>query len=79
MVLFDRPYLSTPYPNLVQSAAESWKGNPDPVPMPANPVMKSWNFTTANVQSINPNVITDLYNRAFPAGEPTPAGNPTPA
>lgn len=64
MDMFDttamRPYMSTAYPNLIQSAHQMWSGQTRPVPYPSTPVYHTWKYANYTPDAINPNKITAI-------------------
>jgi hypothetical protein len=50
----NRPYVSTVAPNMAQSLANSWSGNPQAVPASASPEVPTWSFRGASTAAINP-------------------------
>lgn len=54
------PFLSTPYPNMIQSVANQWNGGTSPVPTPSSPVDHTWALRSGGMNLINPNQVTDI-------------------
>lgn len=54
--LSNRPYVSTTAPNMAQSLANSWSGNPQAVPASASPEVHTWSFKGTDPTPSIPNV-----------------------
>jgi len=54
------PFLSTPYPNMIQSVSNQWNGGTSPVPTPSSPVDHTWALRSGGMNLINPNQVTDI-------------------
>jgi hypothetical protein len=68
-----RPYLASPYPNPVQSAYESWSGNPASVPTASYPVNHTWEYKSHGIEGIiNPGMISSIKNDLTKLASPAP-------
>lgn len=54
------PFLSTPYPNAIQSVSNQWNGGTSPVPAPSSPVDHTWALKSGGMNLINPSQVTDI-------------------
>ena len=69
--LATHPYLSTSPPSLIQGAAVSWAGAPQPVS--GSPVVPGWNYhTKGNETLINPGFITRIGDDMTKLASPSP-------
>ncbi len=67
------PYLSTPYPNVIQSLSNSWSGNPTPVPAPSSPVQHTWQPVSNGMAGvINPGAVSNIPDTFVKLASPAP-------
>ena len=66
------PYISTPYPNIIQSAANTLSGGTTPVPSPASPVVHTWTPQSGMGAGINPGLVTNIGSDFSKLASPAP-------
>ena len=66
------PYISTPYPNVIQSAANAWAGGTAPVPSPASPVSHTWELRGPQGTAINPGLVANIDSSFQRLASPAP-------
>jgi hypothetical protein len=66
------PYIATPYPNMVQSAANTLNGGTSPVPTPPSPVNYAWELKGSAGSPINPGLVTNIGSNFNKLASPAP-------
>ena len=67
------PYLATPYPNQIQSADNTWSGNPAPVPTSPSPVDYTWTARSNGTMGIiNPGAVSQIDSTFQKLASPAP-------
>jgi hypothetical protein len=66
------PYVSTPYPNIIQSATNTFSGGTSPVPTPSSPVNYTWQPQSGQGAGINPGLVTNIGSDFNKLASPAP-------
>ena len=66
-----RPYVASPYPNIIQTATNAWQGGVPTIPSPPSPVNHTWQLQSSG-QPINPGVITPITSDFSKLASPAP-------
>ena len=66
------PYISTPYPNAIQSVSNAWAGGTTPVPAPASPVAHTWELRGAQGMAMDPRQVANIDSGFQRLASPAP-------